>query len=217
MDIACLEEDIAPGVTTHQELMPTNMLSVIARLTPYSDFNQSPRNMYQCQMGKQSMGTPAHAFPYRTDNKLYRLMTGQTPVVRPEIHSDYGMDMYPNGTNAVVAVISYTGYDMEDAMILNKSSYERGFGHGMIYKAEFVDLSDMRQRGEPILHHFGCSDPKKLSDNKLDRDGFPLIGTKLSNGDPYYSYMNDTTGQCKVVRYKGLEDAYVEDVAVCGT
>lgn len=41
---------------------------------------------------------------------------------------------YPSGTNAIVAVISYTGYDMEDAMILNKSSYERGFAHGVIYK-----------------------------------------------------------------------------------
>lgn len=53
MDIACLEEDIREGITTHQELDPTNMLSLIANMTPFSDQNQSPRNMYQCQMGKQ--------------------------------------------------------------------------------------------------------------------------------------------------------------------
>ncbi len=58
------------------------MLSVIASLTPYSDFNQSPRNMYQCQMAKQTMGTPAQALQARTDNKLYRLQTPQTPVTR---------------------------------------------------------------------------------------------------------------------------------------
>jgi DNA-directed RNA polymerase I subunit RPA2 len=52
----------------------------------------------------------------------------------------YGIDAYPTGTNAVVAVISYTGYDMEDAMIINKSAYERGFGHGTVYKTEFIDL-----------------------------------------------------------------------------
>ena len=34
------------------------MLSIVASLTPFSDYNQSPRNMYQCQMGKQTMGTP---------------------------------------------------------------------------------------------------------------------------------------------------------------
>ena len=44
---------------THAETHPMAMLSVVASLTPFSDFNQSPRNMYQCQMGKQTMGTPA--------------------------------------------------------------------------------------------------------------------------------------------------------------
>jgi DNA-directed RNA polymerase beta subunit len=53
MDIACLDQDIREGITTHQELNPTNMLSLIANMTPFSDQNQSPRNMYQCQMGKQ--------------------------------------------------------------------------------------------------------------------------------------------------------------------
>ena len=102
MDIACLDEDIREGITTHQELDPTNMLSLIANLTPFSDQNQSPRNMYQCQMGKQTMGTPAHALPYRTDNKLYRLQTPQAPCVQTSWHGKYKMDEYPNGTNAVV-------------------------------------------------------------------------------------------------------------------
>jgi DNA-directed RNA polymerase beta subunit len=55
---------------------------------------------------------------------------------------DYAFCDYPSGTNAVVAVISYTGYDMEDAMILNKSSYERGFGHGSVYKSFAYDLNE---------------------------------------------------------------------------
>lgn len=49
-----------------------------------------------------------------------------------------GLDDYPMGTNAVVAVVSYTGYDMEDAMTINKFSYERGFAAGMIYKSEVL-------------------------------------------------------------------------------
>ena len=59
-------------------------------------------------MGKQTMGTPLHALPYRADNKLYRVLTPQSPMVRPVIYDDYAMDNYPAGTNAVVAVISYT-------------------------------------------------------------------------------------------------------------
>lgn len=63
-------------------------------------------------MGKQTMGTPGVALCHRSDNKLYRLQTGQTPIVKANLYDDYGMDNFPNGTNAVVAVISYTGYDM---------------------------------------------------------------------------------------------------------
>lgn len=52
------------------------------------------------------------------------------------------MGLCPQGTNAVVAVISYTGYDMEDAMILNKGAYERGFGHGCVYKSYARELNE---------------------------------------------------------------------------
>lgn len=146
------EDEIEPGVTTHQELFPHSMLSVVANFIPYSDHNQSPRNMYQCQMGtllettiegcffaifflavekhvpsheascllvlgKQTMGFPLHSFMDRSDNKLYRLQTPQSPLVRPYMYDHYNLDNYPSGTNAIVAVISYTGYDMEDAMV----------------------------------------------------------------------------------------------------
>jgi len=103
-------------------------------------------------MGKQTMGTPAHSLPHRTDNKLYRIQNPQAPIVQTVRHGEFQMDEYPNGTNAVVAVLSYTGFDMEDAMILNKSSYERGFGHASVYKNMIVDIDDegkhMGERGE---------------------------------------------------------------------
>ena len=142
------------NVPTHVEIDPTNMLSVIASLTPFSDFNQSPRNMYQCQMGKQTMGTPMHSFAHRTDNKLYRIQSPQCPITQNQGQRKYGMDEYPNGTNAVVCVISYTGYDMEDAMIINKSAMERGFGHGTVYKTLTFETSP--SSGE----YFGNVDPR---------------------------------------------------------
>lgn len=69
--------------------------------------------------GKQTMGFPLHSFMDRSDNKLYRLQTPQSPLVRPYMYDHYNLDNYPSGTNAIVAVISYTGYDMEDAMVRN--------------------------------------------------------------------------------------------------
>jgi len=129
---------------THRETSPGAMLSAVASLTPFSDYNQSPRNMYQCQMGKQTMGTPCHAMAHRAENKQYRLTTPQTPLCRTRAYESLGLDEYPSGTNAVVAVLAHTGYDMEDAMILNKSSVERGAFHAAVYKTETVDLADER-------------------------------------------------------------------------
>lgn len=226
MDIACLDEDIREGITTHQELDPTNMLSLIASLTPFSDYNQSPRNMYQCQMGKQTMGTPSHSLPYRTDNKLYRLQTPQAPVVQTARHGEYKMDEYPNGTNAVVAVLSYTGFDMEDAMILNKSSYERGFAHASVYKTMQVDLRDEAERAGSTSR--GAEAPRMRFSNKWDKrsgkpvhpslgeDGVPDVGSFVEDGDPLYCVVDELTGKERAGRHKEKERAYVQSVRSIG-
>mmetsp|Transcript_39857 Transcript_39857/g.38414 ORF Transcript_39857/g.38414 Transcript_39857/m.38414 type:complete len:91 (-) Transcript_39857:1142-1414(-) len=88
------------------------------------------------------MGTPYHNHPFRMDNKVYRVLFPQDPLVRTQTYNKFDFKQYPSGTNAVVAVISYTGYDMEDAMILNKSAFERGFGHGAVYKSDLVEMNE---------------------------------------------------------------------------
>lgn len=214
MNIAVTPQEIEPKIHTHVEWAPTNILSILANLTPFSDFNQSPRNMYQCQMGKQTMGTPGTALVHRSDNKLYRLQTGQTPIVKANLYDDYGMDNFPNGMNAVVAVISYTGYDMDDAMIINKSADERGFGYGTVYKVEKVDLSTSRKRGDPIIQHlgFGDDDYPEAWKEKLDDDGLPIIGVHVEEGDPICAYYDDTIGKTRVKTYHSSEPAYIEEV-----
>lgn len=120
--------------------------------------------------------------------------------------------------NAVVAVISYTGYDMDDAMIINKSADERGFGYGTVYKVEKVDLSQSRRRGDPITQHFGFGTdewPESWRE-KLDADGLPLIGVKVDEGDPIVAYYDDTLGRTKVKTYHSTEPAYIEEVKLLG-
>jgi DNA-directed RNA polymerase I subunit RPA2 len=69
------------------------------------------------------------------------LQTPQKPVAQTVAWNKFHMDQFPTGTNAIVAVLAYTGYDMEDAMIMNKSSMERGLCHGQVYKVwPFLDL-----------------------------------------------------------------------------
>ncbi|EON63887.1 DNA-directed RNA polymerase I subunit RPA2 [Coniosporium apollinis CBS 100218] len=234
MSIACTEPEVESGESTHVEYDPTNILSIVANQTPFSDFNQSPRNMYQCQMGKQSMGTPGTALRYRTDNKTYRLQTGQTPVVRPPLHNEYGLDNFPNGMNAVVAVISYTGYDMDDAMILNKSAHERGFGHGTIYKTKKIDLNENGRsaRGTRSINKLFGFAPGGLIRaqwrDKLDEDGLPHVGLMVQEGDiiaATHSVTYDASkkafinqdGETSFIRYKDSEQAFVEEVRIIGS
>jgi len=69
---------------------------------------------------------------------------------------------------------------MEDAMIINKSAYERGFGHGTIYKSEFVDLNDKKS-------YFARDSEKPELEKTIDVDGLPIPGVAIKEGDAYYS------------------------------
>lgn len=175
------------------------------------------------------MGTPSTTLQYRTDNKLYLLQTGQTPVVRPELYNTYAMDAFPNGTNAVVAVISYTGYDMEDAMILNKSSHERGFAYGTVYKSQVVDLKEtvkgFTKSNAASTLHFGLGkDIARFGDKAhnclefLAGDGLPIPGVRLKPGDYITAYVDETDqgSRTKFIRYKGDEAAFVDQVRLIG-
>lgn len=252
LNIACLPSDVSPQhfrpedprATTHIELSTNGMLSQIAALTPYSDYNQSPRNMYQCQMGKQTMGTPLHSFKAHTDNKLYRILNVQAPLVQTDLQRKYLMDEYPQGCNAVVAVISYTGYDMEDAMIINKASYERGFGYGYVYKTKLIDLDEEEKRlsthtFKPHLRFSNVrvpgaevvlSSPTKRGAEKttsiveaehfcedLDVDGLPPEGLQVHYGAPLVCFVDQDTGAHHMVNHKEAESAYVEAVRIIGS
>ena len=235
MEIACTPDDVidvlgmpedkvtpdAAVPFTHIEVSSMSMLSLAASLTPFSDLNQSPRNMYQCQMAKQTMGTPLHSYSHRTDTKLYRIQTPQVPVVQNDAQRVYGMDEYPSGANAIVAVISYTGFDMEDAMIINKSSFERGFGHGSVYKTVTVDLDpDGRAKASAtqVFSNDGVAAGRGagLIVPTLTEDGLPPVGLLVKQGDPLYCTVDKLTGRPKIGRHKEGEPAYVDEVRLLG-
>lgn len=123
--IAVYESDIKED-TTHLEIEPYTMFGVCAGLIPYPQHNQSPRNTYQCAMGKQAMGTMAFNYQNRMDKLLYNLEYPQKPIVKTRTIEHINFDNLPAGQNAMVAVMSYSGFDIEDAIVLNKASLDRG-------------------------------------------------------------------------------------------
>lgn len=207
LKIACGATD---ETATHKETTPLSMLSLLACCIPFPDHNQSPRNMYQCQMAKQTMGTSLFNYPFRADNKIYRLNTPQKPLVSSKTKQvrKSGFDEYPSGTNAVVAVISYTGYDMEDAMIINKSAYERGFAHGYVYKTKFKEINSKDVKCEFI----GKELAKESLSKGLDVDGLPFSGAKISAGQAEMLLYDTKKKSSKPVIYKDSEPASFDDI-----
>jgi|TARA_B100001142_G_scaffold317492_1_gene358498 DNA-directed RNA polymerase I subunit RPA2 len=207
---------------THEETGHGAMLSEIASCTPWSDYNQSPRNMYQCQMGKQTMGVPVHSFQFRPDTKLYRLQTPQRPLALTETYDVYHIDDYPLGTNAVVAVIAYTGYDMEDAMIVNRSSMQRGLAHATLYKTELFSAVSGSEESFGCLRKCSAANSPQISTVSamktrevmgIDSDGTPAPGSALEPGDTIASVANSSNGHVHLHRLKGKDLAIVDRVS----
>ncbi|KAJ3672618.1 hypothetical protein LUZ60_007339 [Juncus effusus] len=178
------KEDIDRNLVTHIEIEPLTLLGVVAGLIPYPHHNQSPRNTYQCAMGKQAMGNIAYNQMTRADTLLYQLVYAQRPLLTTKTIELVGYDKLGAGQNATVAVMSYSGYDIEDAIVMNKSSLDRGFGRCVAMK-KFSVVKDKIGSAWEIT-----AGPERDKDGAvkknmqiLDNDGIASPGQIVRNHD----------------------------------
>ncbi len=136
--IAMYPDEIGPN-TTHMEIVPSTILGISAALIPFPERNQSPRNVYMAGMAKQSVGVPASNFRYRADTRSHFFHYPQVPLVKTRAMDSIGYEDRPAGQNFIVAILSFEGYNIEDALIMNKASIERGLGRSTfarVYESE---------------------------------------------------------------------------------
>jgi DNA-directed RNA polymerase subunit B len=131
--VALSFDEISPK-HTHLELSSYTILGICASLIPYPEHNQSPRNSYEAAMAKQALGVYTTNFNYRADSRSHILHYPQIPLVKTKPMEIIGYNQRPSGQNCLVAVISYEGYNMEDALIFNKASIERGLCRSTFYR-----------------------------------------------------------------------------------
>jgi DNA-directed RNA polymerase subunit B len=119
---------------THLEVFPSSILGVGASIIPYPEHNQSPRNTYESAMAKQSLGFSTPLMNASTYVRQHLMLYPQTPMVSTKAINLLGLDDRPTGQNAIVAVLPYEGYNIEDAVVFNKSAVDRGFGRTFFYR-----------------------------------------------------------------------------------
>ncbi len=136
--VAFFEEELTPE-HTHLEIAPFDIMGLCTSLVPYGNYNQSTRLNAGSKNQKQALGFYAANFPIRLDMDVNILHTPQKPIVKTVMHDIFDYDKHPAGQNLTVAIMAYGGYNMEDAIVLNKSSIERGLGRSTYYRPAIAE------------------------------------------------------------------------------
>ncbi|MCS7142335.1 MAG: DNA-directed RNA polymerase subunit B [Aigarchaeota archaeon] len=182
--VALTPKSLTPS-HTHLEISPLLMFGAVASMIPFSDHNQSPRNVYEAAMAKQALGVPALNFNLRTDSRLHLLIHPQKPIVNTVTTKLIGIDKRPIGQNLVVAVMTGMGYNMEDAIVLNQGAVARGVGLSMSYRTYEVEAMQYRggEKDRIIIPEPGTRGYKGEQYYRvLDSDGLAHIESEVSGG-----------------------------------
>ena len=212
---------------THCEIHSALQMGVLASIIPFSDHNQSPRNTYQSAMGKQAMGIYCTNFKYRMDTISHILSYPQMPIVNSRMIQYLPSNNLPCGINCIVAIASYTGYNQEDSVIMNKSAIDRGLFHSTFYRTYKDEEKKIQINGLQVQQHFGKPDNnntigmKGNNYEKLMPNGFPKINTKLDNKDviigKYFTIKNKAKSfkdihKCCSTNIKNNENGFLDKV-----
>jgi DNA-directed RNA polymerase beta subunit/intein/homing endonuclease len=209
---------------THCEIHPSTIFGILASCIPFPEHNQSPRNTYQCAQGKQAMGVYVTNYENRMDKTAYVLNYPTRPLVDTRIMNMIQLNKIPSGTNVIVAIMTHTGYNQEDSLLINKGSIDRGLALVTVYHTE-KDEDKQKINGDDEIR---CKPdgPKtkgmKMGNyNKVNSKGVIPENTLVENRDiiiakvtPIKENRNDPT---KVIKfedqskiYKTNEETYID-------
>jgi DNA-directed RNA polymerase II subunit RPB2 len=121
---------------SHCEIHPSTIFGVLASCIPFPEHNQAPRNTYQCAMAKQAIGVYALNYDQRMDKTAYVLTYPTRPLVDTRLMNFIHLNQIPSGCQIHVAIMTHTGYNQEDSVLVNKGSIDRGLFTATIYHTE---------------------------------------------------------------------------------
>lgn len=211
---------------THCEIHCHTIFGIVASCIPYSDHNQSPRNTYQCAQAKQAMGVYATNYDKRMDKTAYNMIYPTRPLIDTRIMEIMKLDRMPAGANITVAIMTYTGYNQEDSLLVNKGAIERGLLNIDILHTEKDEEKQKVKCNDEMRCKPDASKTKGMkfaNYNKVNAKGLIPENTLVENRDviiakvqPIKENKNDPTvdikyeDRSKIYKVFGTDQVYVD-------
>jgi len=217
------KQDNMKYLYTHCEIHPSTIFGILASCISFPEHNQAPRVTYQCAMGKQAMGMYVTNFDNRMDKTSYVLSNPMRPLVDTRIMNLMNLNAIPSGEMAIVAIMSFSGYNQEDSIIFNEGSLKRGLFAATIYHTEKDEekkiYGDEEMRCKPDQQK--TKGMKFANYNKLKSNGLMAENALVENKDiiigkvvPIKENKNDNTKVKKYndqsIMYRTNEETYID-------
>lgn len=157
---------------THLELDPSTIFGISASFIPYAEYNRGDRVNYGAKMIGQSIGVFSVNYLNRVDTKSNVMIYPQRPLVETHMHDIMNYEKHPNGSNTTIAISCFEGYNMEDAIIINKGSIERGLFWSSMFRTYEAEQ-------------------KRYMGGQEDIIGVPEAGVRGYAGEDAYKHLPD--------------------------
>jgi len=174
---------------THCEIDPSLIFGVMGNSIIFPESNQFPRNCFSCGQSRQAVSVYHSNSQMRLDKMGVLLNYGQTPLVKSRYLEYINKEEQPYGVNTIVAIMSYTGYNVEDAILINEASVKRGLFRTTYYTTYEAHEESSKVSGSNVNTVFANIESKpnvqRLKDgfdySKLDQYGLVKEGTEIDD------------------------------------
>ena len=161
---------------THIEIHPSLALGIMGNQIVFPENNQLPRDLFSCGQSKQAVSVYHSNFKNRIDKSGLVLNYGQIPLVKSRYMKYINNEEHPYGENAIVAIMSFSGYNVEDSVLINKASVDRGF-----FRTTYYNMYESYEESSKISGN-------EINSNFMNVNTENVIGKRPGYD---YSYINE--------------------------